>query len=813
MIHRLRCRLTLTICLALLLSGTVTPSQAGHKHKLIIKARGQSAHQGTPDSAAEPDSQSASGDETEKSKTLKLKNKYLQIEVLTGGNWVRLDTTKYHIETPNLPLRISYQHFQKSVKTIPLIVTLEKLEDQFVFNKDKSSGLEHLKNSEKQLGPTGILSNDEHSAIYPRLQPGSYFLKVTPDNGPTVKSLAEVRLNISAAPLEPPIINAIDQRLAERGKLSIKLKNIVVKDDISLFVNGEPAKPRQIKKESELDSYLSYGAILPPGPSTITVKVQRKGKESEYSQAVSALSRSTVIMARNTNLIQNDFDNREKNRLDDPRLKDTTEFEFVNSRKSRKNRKYVTKKELQEHTNLILSRINQMQTNQTFKQYEDEITSLKKEVKTLKKQLNTQKSRNSKLDQEILRKIDERLKCYAYLHSSWHQEPVLSWPEPDRVRESHLKKLDQLVTHSLGNSGSKIDSKYITPVRDACNQSGEFTLDITFKALDSHQTQNQLKRIITFSQDENLRNFTLGQYKDELVFRLRTDTATGPNLNGLGQTHGSLGIHFFKGLTADKNYNVVVSFYDQTLHFWVNGKKQKLEVDYGKSISGWAGSPFEILLGNELSPPDETRKWPGEVHSFSIRNRGVKLPKPDFDVFECVLSGKSASNLLVSKNDSESTRSSVKIDTETEQIKLPESALKKTAVREFAFPYPASFPVPRYHWDGHTIETEGAVLDQMRLAISKDGRYQLDFETRTTMRAEITLQLLVQLDNGQWYPLTIPKQTIVPSNYSHDLSQPADFAGTKTIKGYAPVLANRSEQILDIRRRGNATFGTAPYIN
>lgn len=860
MLKELRHSLTLTICLASLLLWTDNPSHAGHKHTLIIKAKRQHTDRSEKQKFSSSDSENdlkesqAEDDKTQDKAAPELKQENINVEVLTGGKWVHLDTSATSTETINQPLRISYHHFQKMGKTIPLNVILEKQEDQFVISNKRNKGLKSLYPSEKIPVPSGYLAIDQYSAVYPRLQPGIYSLTVTPKSKPNSKNRVELWLNVSDAPLEPPIISAIDQRLAERGDLSIKLKNIIVGDQVSLYVNGEPTKPVTIKKESELDAYLPFRAILPPGPSEITVKVNRNGKESDYSQAVSATSRSTVIMARNTRLIQNDFENRKKNRLDDPRLIDTTEFEFVNSRKSRKKRNYVTKEELADELKKLQTSLTQViqqaQRNQDRTYFQGELDALNNKLDTLNTRLGAKDRENQILDNEVRTLKNDILtlkSCMKYVRSGWSEEPIFTWTSDKAVRESYLKARTQLETIPFLKHRVVVEKEYSDMIVDTCHQTGEFTLDITFQAMDKSKAQQQLMRIVSFSQNPTERNFTLGQFGDELVFRIRTDLRNAmqdpaghaSDKNGMeNATVGSQGIHFRKAIKADAIYNLVISFYDQTLHFWLDGTKLPITQKYNSPIKAWDKN-YTLILGDEFVAPNGDRKWDGGIHSFSIRNRGVDLPRPDAGVFKCLFSdvsvlsdqtvavsfSQSAPSSATAGSDSSSRdvtearstgdtpNTNADTDTETEQVKLEEPALKKIEVREFAFPYPASFPVPRYHWDGHAIETEGAVLDQMRLAISKDGRYQLDFETRTTMRAEITLQLLVQLDNGQWYPLTIPKLTIVPSNYSHDLSQPADFAGTKTIKGYAPVLANRSEQIRDIRRRGNATFGTPPYIN
>tara|TARA_R110002095_G_scaffold78106_3_gene67268 strand:- start:102425 stop:104869 length:2445 start_codon:yes stop_codon:yes gene_type:complete len=750
----------------------------------------------------------------------------LKFELLTGGKWVTLDSSNPTIETTNQPLRVSYVPLKDSTKTAKVDLIFQKYTSKLNTENNKAT-------LSFDLTPFLSLKNDDESSILSsevisRLPDGMYGITIRPGNE------IDFWLKVTAVPPEPPIISSIDTRLAEQGELSLKLKNIVVGDQIKLFVNGEPVKTVTIRKDSKLDSWLSFGKILPPGSATITAQLKRDKKESDYSSAVQATSRSTVIMARNTEMNLEDFKNKPKNSRDDERLKAVTEFEFVTSLYSKKKKKRgrMTAQELAQlleaFKESLKKELKQDQDAQT-QELQTQIKSLENKITSLQGLLTTQNQTNMNRDAAIQLKLDNLSndfkvlkKCLKYEYSGWSDDPIFVWPSPDAIKDSYLNNLNQLTMHPLALLTSTIEKKYSAPIAKACNQTGQFTLDITFKAMDSNQATTELMRIVSFSESPQKRNFTLGQFKDQLVFRIRTN-GTPPAMpntlpddqNGLGKTSGGAqGIHFFKGLTAGTNYNAVISFYDQKLHFWVTPQSPNdqlvKEVKYDHPISAWDNN-YELILGNELAVTDGKRKWGGEIHSFSIRDRGVKLPRPDADCFQCLFSSVTPAAINTIAESLPSPQSSDTSD--SGDFDLESSVSKTIAVKEFAFPFPASFPLPRYHYDGSPIETEGAVLDQMRLAIAKNGRYQLDFETRTTVRAEITLQLLVQLDNGQWYPLTIPKQTIVPTEYKRDQSESAKYAESKSIKGYAPILVNRSGEIREIRRRGNAIFGTPPYIN
>lgn len=509
--NRFRYPLTLTICLASLLLGTDSPIFAGHKHTLIFKARqshdSQSEKQAEPSSSGENNSQASSSDGAKKEDPLILKQENLQIEVLTGGKWVPLDTSRTHLKTINQPLRISYQHFQQTPDKVELNLVLKPHVDRFVIAESDESNdknIPPLKLIEKIPDPYGYLAQDQFSAIFPRLSPGIYSLTISIDNQsgllqilrqipilellvtmekPEEKPLI-VRLNIADAPLQPPIISSVDQRLArEEGKLSLQFKNVIPQDKVTIFVNGLEFPHSECEIDYlNLNDFSNFDRDLPPGTSKVVARIQRADQTSDYSKPVTVTSRSTVVLSREIEVTKTDFPKSSANKQEETRILSEKEF-------------------------------------------------------TRLKQNNT----------------------------------------------------------DLGDSESK-------------------------------------------------------QSED------------------------------------------------------------------------------------------------------------------------------------------------------------------KIAIQEYAFPYPAAFPISHFSQSGGRIKTEGAVLDQMRLAISKDGRYQLDFDASTTMRAEIKLQLFIKLKGGEWYPITLPRQTILPTNSSSNRFDTGSGNETSfvSITGYAPILVNRANEITDIRRRGSATFGTRP---
>lgn len=117
-------------------------------------------------------------------------------------------------------------------------------------------------------------------------------------------------------------------------------------------------------------------------------------------------------------------------------------------------------------------------------------------------------------------------------------------------------------------------------------------------------------RIVSFSQDSNQRNFTLGQDGDKFDVRLRTtkSSANGiPSLNSSGKTVAPKLTHVV--YTRDSAGNAKI---------YVNGKQNGSKKIAGK-LSAW-NDKFRLLLANELTGG---RPWLGELHLVAIYSRAL----------------------------------------------------------------------------------------------------------------------------------------------------------------------------------------------
>ena len=713
----------------------------------------------------------------------------LRLETLTGGQWVGLDLSQQMIESINQPLRISYVSTDHPNQKLKVELQLVKFLVSATIGNDENTASQTatLKPPQYKFTLLGYKGNNLNSVVIPRLNPGVYSLQLKFNNK---KSAVTHWLKVTPTPPEPPLLHTINQRLSEQGKLTLKLENVVVGDKVRFYINGEEGPGVNLTKESQLQQYFPLGEILPPGSSNITARIERDGKQSRDSTPVTANSRATTILARNIDVQAEIFERDLKNKLNDERSKSETVFQFIT---------------------------------------EPELTGLTQD----------QPVRNTEVAVNYT-DLKASLKYFEFINSGWDHLPVINYPDPETVAASHEKITSSTLMKEPGiKSFTETERDKLI---DGFNESQEFTLDATFKAMDPSQANRQLTRIVSLSKNTGNRYFTLGQFEGDLVFRFTARPLLSKSLdpNGMGVKIAGTnqnrieGIHFKTGLNKDQICKVVISYQNQKLRFWFDGKEIRIpEATYALETIKWT-KDCHLIIGDEAGQPvDQTdRKWKGKIHSISIRTEGVFTRKPDSDCMKFLKELKeSTASLQNHQADSRLAYVSAVFQTPPSRNNASEnsgeyeslqqsldsastvSSQKKLSIREFAFPYPASFPVPCYGLTGKRIDTEGVVLDQMRLMIFNDGRYHLDFEARTTMKAVINLQLLVQLENGQWYPLTLPRQTILPNIEQRGLSDsltPEEFR-LVSIKGYAPVLVGRRGEIQNIRRRGNALFGTRPY--
>lgn len=117
-------------------------------------------------------------------------------------------------------------------------------------------------------------------------------------------------------------------------------------------------------------------------------------------------------------------------------------------------------------------------------------------------------------------------------------------------------------------------------------------------------------RIISYSYNKYLRNFTLGQDGTNLVLRLRT---TNTGLNGQPELVA-------RNIFYANNGMHIVAIYDFEHEIvYVNGKKQMCKEFHAGKFANWDKS-YNLAIGNELTG---NRPWLGKIYKVAIYNRAL----------------------------------------------------------------------------------------------------------------------------------------------------------------------------------------------
>jgi len=134
-----------------------------------------------------------------------------------------------------------------------------------------------------------------------------------------------------------------------------------------------------------------------------------------------------------------------------------------------------------------------------------------------------------------------------------------------------------------------------------------FTLETVLKTAGNDQSGPA--RIVSWSADESRRNFTLGQEKDRLVFRLRT---TDTDLNGTPCLYAP-GI-----FTPGKSQHITLTYDGQKVQLYLDGNPAVTHLLTGRFVN-WSRRYF-LMAGNERIG---TRPWNGELYRIALYNRAL----------------------------------------------------------------------------------------------------------------------------------------------------------------------------------------------
>lgn len=148
----------------------------------------------------------------------------------------------------------------------------------------------------------------------------------------------------------------------------------------------------------------------------------------------------------------------------------------------------------------------------------------------------------------------------------------------------------------------------VTRLRTACQASEEITVEAWVSSTVADQIPS---RIVTFSETNSDRNFTLG-LEDGLgvVWRARTDDA----FNGLPQLVAA------QPFAPGPVHLVATHAADGEEVVYVDGVQAVSAVRAGSFATWDAGSTYQLALGNEN---DLTRPWHGEFHLVAVYDRAL----------------------------------------------------------------------------------------------------------------------------------------------------------------------------------------------
>ena len=140
---------------------------------------------------------------------------------------------------------------------------------------------------------------------------------------------------------------------------------------------------------------------------------------------------------------------------------------------------------------------------------------------------------------------------------------------------------------------------------EACRQSGQLTVEAVITP--DRAGQEGPARIISFSSDASLRNFTLGQDDDRLILRLRTPM-TGPN--------GSPPQLDLCTLAVGQPNHIVVTYLPGMVLCYQDGVPVFASPRYKGDLRNWSSQ--HLVFGDEY---DGERDWAGRLESIAIYNR------------------------------------------------------------------------------------------------------------------------------------------------------------------------------------------------
>jgi len=195
---------------------------------------------------------------------------------------------------------------------------------------------------------------------------------------------------------------------------------------------------------------------------------------------------------------------------------------------------------------------------------------------------------------------------FLYLISLFY---ALLQPFDFDFRTNNVKWLQEKNGIRFDQDGKAISNDSMPGLYQILTEGNGLTLEVWISTYDI--LQDGPARILSYSINPSLRNFTLAQSRDKLVMRLRTEIT---DLNGVLPHIEVAGI-----FEAKRIYHIVVTYdFDQECVF-VNGKKHLCDGTVRGKFSNWDPS-FKLVIGNEVTG---NRPWLGEIYYAAIYNQAL----------------------------------------------------------------------------------------------------------------------------------------------------------------------------------------------
>ncbi len=153
-------------------------------------------------------------------------------------------------------------------------------------------------------------------------------------------------------------------------------------------------------------------------------------------------------------------------------------------------------------------------------------------------------------------------------------------------------------------------SSSVTDLNNSIMTTNEFSFEIWFSP--SEFPNAELGRIITISESNEKRNFSLDQNIDSLIFKTRTSET---DLNGMPKIsfHASISQNNLEHLLISRNK-------DGTEKIYLNGVLNDVKTKNG-DLSNWNNN-YKLSIGNEFGV---NKSWLGNIYLFAIYNRELNL--------------------------------------------------------------------------------------------------------------------------------------------------------------------------------------------